>query len=141
MSDLDFLDDLDDAGGHIAANNTIRYHTFRAPSPIIGASGLTPGERKARSRPLADRPRRDETWRDRAACVGLPVDWWVPAAPEDHGRGRPIPEPAPQAVAMCADCPVRSECLAYAVEWNEQGYWGGLTEVQRRRLRRTGTAA
>jgi WhiB family redox-sensing transcriptional regulator len=34
-------------------------------------------------------------------------------------------------------CPVRAECLAYALEHDERfGIWGGLSERERRRLKR-----
>lgn len=51
-------------------------------------------------------------------------------------------EGAEQALAICASCPVRPECLDYALEAGERfGVWGGLTEKQRRkaalRLRRS----
>lgn len=37
---------------------------------------------------------------------------------------------------LCGLCPVRLECLDYAVSNGEfQGVWGGLTEVERKRLR------
>ena len=42
-----------------------------------------------------------------------------------------------QASRLCAGCPVRSDCLAEAldnrIEW---GVWGGMTERQRRMLLR-----
>lgn len=39
------------------------------------------------------------------------------------------------AKAVCLGCPVRSECLAYAVEHGERfGVWGGLSERERRAL-------
>lgn len=41
------------------------------------------------------------------------------------------------AKATCLACPVRAECLDYALERGERdGVWGGLTELERRRLRR-----
>jgi WhiB family redox-sensing transcriptional regulator len=41
------------------------------------------------------------------------------------------------ALAICASCPVRLECLDYALEARERfGIWGGMTEKQRRRERR-----
>lgn len=40
------------------------------------------------------------------------------------------------AVGICADCPVRTECLRYAVEHTEvAGVWGGTTMRQRESLR------
>jgi len=38
--------------------------------------------------------------------------------------------------SVCAGCPVRTECLAFAMVTNEKfGIWGGLSERQRRRRR------
>jgi WhiB family transcriptional regulator, redox-sensing transcriptional regulator len=40
-----------------------------------------------------------------------------------------------KAAAMCRDCPVKSECLADALDNEvEFGVWGGMTERQRRAL-------
>jgi hypothetical protein len=41
-----------------------------------------------------------------------------------------------RAKAVCAGCPVRSDCLRYALAAGPlQGVWGGLTEEERRLLR------
>ena len=38
---------------------------------------------------------------------------------------------------LCSECMVRSECLAFAMEGDEKfGIWGGLTERERKRLKR-----
>ena len=38
---------------------------------------------------------------------------------------------------ICRDCPVRATCLDWALaSGQEAGIWGGLTEDERRRLRR-----
>lgn len=43
---------------------------------------------------------------------------------------------SPKAVAMCRACPVRRECLQWAIDTNQQfGVWGGLTPNQRRKRR------
>jgi WhiB family transcriptional regulator, redox-sensing transcriptional regulator len=67
-------------------------------------------------------------WRAQAECVhyvGL-VDFF-PA------RG----ESARDAKAICAGCAVREECLEYAMTWDQLcGVWGGLSERERRVLRR-----
>jgi WhiB family transcriptional regulator, redox-sensing transcriptional regulator len=46
------------------------------------------------------------------------------------------------AKAVCNGCEVRTECLTYALEVDEQwGIWGGLTPRERKRLKKKGTAA
>jgi len=50
------------------------------------------------------------------------------AKPEKDDRER-------QAKAICGACPVRVECLEYAIKINEtHGIWGGLNELERRIL-------
>ncbi len=66
-------------------------------------------------------------WRDRAACRGIEPATFFPI--DDEGIAR--------AKELCAACPVRTDCLEFALaarEW--EGIWGGLTEVERRRLHR-----
>jgi len=48
-----------------------------------------------------------------------------------------VGENATDAKTVCAACPVRAECLAYALEQGERhGVWGGYSERDRRALRR-----
>ena len=56
-------------------------------------------------------------WMRRGACVGEDPELWYPE------RGRSA-EPAKQ---MCARCPVREECLDWALENENHGIWGGLS--------------
>jgi WhiB family redox-sensing transcriptional regulator len=38
---------------------------------------------------------------------------------------------------VCRSCDVRAECLEYALEHDERfGIWGGMSERERRRLKR-----
>jgi WhiB family redox-sensing transcriptional regulator len=66
--------------------------------------------------------------------------WMVFAACRDADPSVFFPttrEGVDEALAICATCPVRSDCLDYAVEARERfGVWGGMTEKQRRRLLR-----
>ena len=39
-----------------------------------------------------------------------------------------------EAKAICAECPYKVRCLAYALKHSEQGIWGGTTERDRRRI-------
>lgn len=40
------------------------------------------------------------------------------------------------AKALCDTCPVRLQCLDYALKWAEQGVWGGTEPHERRRMKR-----
>jgi WhiB family redox-sensing transcriptional regulator len=69
----------------------------------------------------------DQSWRDQAACKGSNVDEWFP------GRG----EPTAAQKAICGGCPVREACLEYALAAHQRtGIWGGLSERERRLLKR-----
>jgi WhiB family redox-sensing transcriptional regulator len=72
--------------------------------------------------------RRDTAWKDRAACHGLPDEFFFPP---------PKVRVLEQTRRICAGCEVRLECLAYALHYCEDdGIWGGLSEVERRTLKR-----
>jgi len=51
-----------------------------------------------------------------------------------------FPSPANQSGALakklCSSCPWIQECLAYAIQVDVQGIWGGSTEKDRTRYRR-----
>lgn len=65
---------------------------------------------------------------DNGACAGTDPEMFYP------GRG----ESTREAKAVCAQCGARDECLDHALANNERfGVWGGTSERQRRRLRRT----
>lgn len=66
-------------------------------------------------------------WGQLGNCVGVNQDLFFPRRGDD-------PSPAK---ALCRACPVRTDCLSYALETNQKfGIWGGMTEGQRRRLKR-----
>lgn len=65
-------------------------------------------------------------WHSSAACRGHGNELFFP------GRG----EGSEPARAICASCPVRDECLAAGMN-THQGIWGGTSERERRRLRRS----
>ncbi len=84
--------------------------------------------------PSGDPPRRghrfdlgDRTWQWQANCMGVDPDLFFPE------RGASTRE----AKAVCRGCVVAAECLEYALVNGEKfGIWGGLSERERRRLRR-----
>lgn len=49
----------------------------------------------------------------------------------------PVPGDVARAKSVCAECPVRAHCLAFAVNTGQDfGVWGGLDADERRLLRR-----
>ena len=82
---------------------------------------------------------RRHAWHDDAACVGLPSDLFFGPDREAPSRRR---EREAGAIAVCADCPVRDDCLAHAASFPEvYGVWGGSTEAKRAAARRAGRGA
>jgi WhiB family redox-sensing transcriptional regulator len=66
-------------------------------------------------------------WMDAANCATTDPDAFLP---EKGGSTR-------RAKAVCAECDVTAQCLAYALANGEdQGVYGGLSAVERRRLKR-----
>jgi WhiB family redox-sensing transcriptional regulator len=74
---------------------------------------------------------KDFAWMDEAACRNMKD---VNFFPEEAFNSE-----APKAVAVCRRCPVREDCLEFAVENHIQyGIWGGLSYPQRKRYLRNG---
>ena len=68
-----------------------------------------------------------DQWQDRALCAQTDPEAFFP---EKGGSTR-------EAKKICLGCEVRSECLEYALAHDERfGIWGGLSERERRRLKR-----
>lgn len=73
-------------------------------------------------------------WMERAACRG--VDPRAFYADGKHSR-----EQVNAARKICAVCPVRPQCAAYAIETGEYyGVWGGMSQQQLRQRRRRFTS-
>lgn len=71
-------------------------------------------------------------WRERAACRDEDPELFFPI-----GDGALAQAQMERAKAICARCPVVRECLAWALKTGQDaGVWGGLTEQERRQLRR-----
>jgi WhiB family redox-sensing transcriptional regulator len=72
---------------------------------------------------LGQRP----AWQRRAACRGKGCDPWFATTREAEDAAR----------AVCEPCPVRRECLSYALsDPGLVGIWAGTDERERRRMRR-----
>ena len=67
------------------------------------------------------------SWQERALCAQTDPEAFFP---EKGGSTR-------EAKRVCSSCDVRAECLDYALANDERfGIWGGLSERERRKLKR-----
>ena len=77
---------------------------------------------------IPNRPR----WMDRARCRGLGTSAFFGDGPDDIERAR----------VCCEGCPVRTECLEFALaDRSLVGIWAGTDEAERRAIRRRRRAA
>ncbi|WP_075827345.1 WhiB family transcriptional regulator [Cellulosimicrobium sp. CUA-896] len=86
-------------------------------------------ERVAPVLPLFGEPQDDTLmgWQERALCAQTDPEAFFP---EKGGSTR-------EAKKVCTGCDVRAECLEYALANDERfGIWGGLSERERRKLKR-----
>lgn len=69
----------------------------------------------------------EQDWQERALCAQTDPEAFFP---EKGGSTR-------EAKRICQGCEVRSECLEYALAHDERfGIWGGLSERERRKLKK-----
>ncbi len=74
----------------------------------------------------------DYTWRNDAICRDTDPDLFFPVGSTGYALVQ-----IDRAREVCGQCPVRVECLDYALETNQDsGIWGGTSEDERRILRR-----
>jgi WhiB family transcriptional regulator, redox-sensing transcriptional regulator len=73
-----------------------------------------------------------DDWRSQGACLHADPDVFFPISVAGASTTQ-----VRMARAICAGCPVRSDCVDFAVEHREiQGIWGGTTDEERKKLRR-----
>ena len=69
----------------------------------------------------------EQSWQERSLCAQTDPEAFFP---EKGGSTR-------EAKKICTGCEVRAECLEYALANDERfGIWGGMSERERRRLKR-----
>lgn len=74
--------------------------------------------------------KRNQDWVKQAACRGMDTNFFFPERGEICKTNNPIK-------AVCDRCPVRRECLEYALENEEPfGWWGGKSEIQLKNMRK-----
>lgn len=75
---------------------------------------------------------RETWWIGQARCVDEDPELFFPV-----GTTGPAIEQTERAIEVCRGCPVRAECLAWALDTcQDAGVWGGLGEEDRREIRR-----
>ena len=100
----------------------------RAPSTESRPAPMAPRAAQAADRLQNVQQIPDEyAWMLRACCRGANTREFFPS----NGLG------VEAAQRICRTCPVREECLEYALQHHiEQGVWGGASERERRRILR-----
>lgn len=80
----------------------------------------------AQARHIAIFIRGDLSWRDRARCEGMRTEQFFPRKSDAEK----------ETIKICLSCPVREECLQYAIDSGSNwGVWGGTTQQERKKLR------
>ncbi|MEZ0235656.1 MAG: WhiB family transcriptional regulator [Actinomycetota bacterium] len=75
---------------------------------------------------------RETWWIERARCIGEDPELFFPI-----GTTGPAIAQTARAIEVCEGCPVRAECLTWALDTcQDAGVWGGLGEEDRREIRR-----
>ena len=73
-------------------------------------------------------------WAAKGACRHADPELFFPVAP-----GGPALTQLARAKDICAGCPVRTQCLEFALETGQDfGVWGGASEEERRLIHRKG---
>ena len=79
------------------------------------------------SRQLAGELVPHDEWRALAACQSADPELFFPVSPSGPSMAQ-----LREAKAVCAECAVRRECLAFALRTHQvHGVWGGLSEQDR----------
>jgi WhiB family transcriptional regulator, redox-sensing transcriptional regulator len=74
----------------------------------------------------------ERDWRSAAACRSANPELFFPIS----AFGKAL-EQVVEAKAICARCPVRRQCLTFALRTRQaDGIWGGMTEEERAFIRR-----
>lgn len=67
-------------------------------------------------------------WQKNALCAGIDSSIFFNDEDKNHNNDKDTYK------GICGRCPVRGECLEYALLYNMSGIWGGMTEKERFKL-------
>lgn len=117
--------------GHVKAIAEGRYQTITRATHDALLAVRVPSDRKNARLELAHtvdalvRDQIDTSWMNAGKCRGGGQEPFYPDPSMSRAEGQ----------AICEECPVRLECLAYALATRERyGVWGGMTPSQRKKL-------
>ncbi|MDQ5914013.1 MAG: WhiB family transcriptional regulator, redox-sensing transcriptional regulator [Patescibacteria group bacterium] len=119
LAQIDLLDD-EEAIALVGMDITNEEHTtaLKATSVADGLGSTAVSD---------DQDNNENGWQNLSNCLGVDPDLFFPE------RGASTRE----AKEVCKGCVVRGDCLEYALSNGEKfGIWGGLSERERRRIRK-----
>jgi WhiB family redox-sensing transcriptional regulator len=91
---------------------------------------LTKGQSNTRHKGIASYM--DMQWLNESRCLTEDPELFFPV-----GNTGPAVDQIDQAKAVCRECGVSTQCLEYAIKENQDtGVWGGLSEDERKSLKR-----
>lgn len=103
-----------------------------AAQPARGGCAVTRHSAKFASTRIDSEPADD--WRHKSICRDEDPELYYPI-----GTSGPALLQIEQAKATCRRCPVKDECLQFALDAGiDTGIWGGLSEEERRAVKRRG---
>ncbi len=110
-----------------SVGNIPHTNTVPAPLGLPGRPQLSLVPERPELEAIAPATPDDDQWQERALCAQTDPEAFFP---EKGGSTR-------EAKRICLGCEVRDACLDYALAHDERfGIWGGLSERERRRLKR-----
>jgi WhiB family transcriptional regulator, redox-sensing transcriptional regulator len=120
--------------GHLSTTTTITIvsqpRAHRAPAWMACEWALAPGPAH---NPADSESEHSMDWRQKAACLDEDPELFFPV-----GTTGPALEQVERAKQVCRSCAVIEQCLEWALDSNQDaGVWGGLSEDERRTLRRS----
>ena len=106
---------------------TVESHVRQDVEQTVGRKSVALTVKVSHELPLLDDGTKKEDWRIAALCAQTDQEAFFP---EKGGSTR-------AAKKVCLTCEVREECLEYALGNDERhGIWGGLSERERRKLKK-----
>jgi WhiB family transcriptional regulator, redox-sensing transcriptional regulator len=125
-------------GRSVSQTRSVDFGVTLALTEMLALSDETPVGSPSELTPVMLSPDLDArsmilmTWRDRAACLSLDPELFFPI-----GNTGPALLQTEEAKAVCRRCEVVESCLSWAMESGQDaGVWGGLSEDERRALKR-----